>query len=79
MRYGHIGKLAEDEYTISSLPCPTCSSILTINLDGLHLFLLNQGSLIQEVLPNESRATRETFLTGYCSPCWSNIFGEDED
>ena len=82
MQITHIGKVAEGQYTISSLPCPSCSTSTTITIDGANLFKYHQGARVQEVLPNETLAVRETFMTGYCSPCWESIFPafeEDED
>ncbi len=79
MNIGHIGKIAEGHYTISTMPCPSCSEILTLEIDGSLLFQYHQGASITTVLPNETRATRERFITGYCDTCWTSMFGEDTD
>lgn len=79
MNIGHIGKIAEGKYTISSMPCPKCNEVLTLEIDGSLLYQYNQGASISTVLPNETLATRERFITGYCEPCWVGIFGEDTD
>lgn len=83
MNIGHIGKIAEGQYTISSPPCPACNEVLTLEIDGSLLYQYNRGASITTVLPNETDDTRERFISGYCAPCWTQMFGgwddEDED
>ena len=78
MRYTHVGKIAEGQYTISSLVCPSCEGTLTIEITGNELFRINQGEL--NVLASRvSAEERERFISGYCGTCWVALFGEDED
>ena len=79
MNITHIGKVAEGQYTISSLPCPKCEDILTLEIAGARLFRFHQGGSISEVLPDEPLATRERFITGYCEPCWDELFPDEDE
>lgn len=31
---------------------------------------------LQEIMPEVSADDRERFITGYCAPCWDNLFSE---
>lgn len=79
MNIATINKVREGKYTISSVPCPKCNGVLTLEIDGYNLYKYNQGASVTTVLPNESLATCERFISGYCQPCWTDIFGEDTD
>lgn len=79
MNITHIGKVREGLYTISSVPCPKCNEVLTLDIEGSLLFQYHQGAHISVVLPNETPATRERFITGYCDPCWTALFGSDTE
>ena len=80
MRYTHVGKIAEGQYTMSSLPCPKCENTLTIEITGNELFRINQGEL-NVLAPRLAPDDRERFISGYCSTCWTEMFGgwDDED
>ena len=78
MRYTHVGKIAEGQYTISSLVCPKCDGTLTIEITGNELFRINQGEL-NVLAPRLSPEERERFISGYCPTCWVALFGEDEE
>jgi len=36
------------------------------------------GELIQKAFPELSADDRELLLTGICSKCWNEIFGDDD-
>ena len=50
MRLNNITKVEEGTYKVSSLPCPDCQGVLTLEIGGYNLFRYNQGALISEVL-----------------------------
>lgn len=78
MNITHVGKIAEGQYTISSLPCPRCSDTLTVEVSGNELFRINQGE--RNVLaPRLSPDERERFISGYCPTCWTDLFGSDDE
>jgi hypothetical protein len=79
MNITNITKIVEGNYAIKSLPCPACSEVLTLEIDGSLLYQYNRGASITTVLPDETPTTRERFISGYCEPCWVSIFGEDDD
>lgn len=79
MNIAHIGKIEEGKYTISTPPCPKCNEVLTLEIEGSLLYQYHRGASITTVLPNETPATRERFISGYCDPCWVAMFGEDDD
>ena len=66
-------------YSVSSLPCPTCEDVLTIQIAPEKLFLYNNGGYAQDVLSNYSADVRERFMTGTCGTCWDAMFGSDEE
>ena len=73
------GKGAYEDYFVSSLACPDCKQVLTVQLPGHLLYQYNIGADITEVFPTMSADDRERFITGYCGPCWTAIFGEDDE
>jgi hypothetical protein len=74
-----ITKVHEGLYKVSSLACPTCGEILTVELPGSLLYAYNTGAYIYEVFPDMSPDDRERFITGWCGPCWYDIFDEDQE
>jgi hypothetical protein len=79
MRVAHVGKIAEDRYTLSTYPCPMCSDVKTIEITGQQVWKYNQGALIGEVLPDTDLGIREQFLSGYCGTCWDMMFAGLDD
>jgi len=76
----NITKTADHSaYSVSSLPCPTCEDVITIQIAPEKLFLYNQGGYVQDVLSNFDVDTRERFITGTCGDCWNAMFGVDDD
>jgi hypothetical protein len=75
MKLNEITKKEEGVYKVSSLPCPDCKGVLTIEIGSDKLFQYNQGALISSVLPDFSAEQRERFVSGYCGDCWKKIFG----
>jgi hypothetical protein len=75
MKLQNITKKEEGVYKVSSLSCPDCKGVLTLEIGGDKLFRYNQGALISEVLGEFSSAERERFISGYCGDCWKKIFG----
>jgi hypothetical protein len=73
----NITKVTEGKYQVTSTACPDCNTTVTVELDSYKLFRYNQGALVQEVLDNQSPLVRERFLSGFCAPCFTNLFGED--
>lgn len=80
MNITHVGKIEEGRYTISSLVCPKCNESLTIEVSGNELFRIRQGEL-NVLAPRISKEERERFISGYCAPCWADLFGgwDDDD
>lgn len=79
MQLRNIQKVEEGTYSVSSLPCPKCEGTLTVNIDSSALFQYNNGADITVVLHNLSADDRERFITGYCPPCWNNLFPDLEE
>ena len=73
-----ITKIKEDEYEITSQPCPDCTTSATLTINGSQLWKLNQGELWQNVLPDVSKDVRERFISTYCGSCFDAMFGFDD-
>jgi hypothetical protein len=59
--------------------CPSCgkSTILTVNNDDYQAW--KSGKLIQDAFPYLNTQQRETLLSGFCGPCWDNLFEENDN
>jgi predicted RNA-binding Zn-ribbon protein involved in translation (DUF1610 family) len=64
--------------TIESPPCPKCGKTAFFEVTEEELKKRNQGELIQVAFPKMSADDRERFVSGYCPPCWDEIFGDEE-
>ena len=73
------GEGAFEDYFVSSLACPDCKQVLTVQLPGHLLYKYNQGAHITEVFPAMNNDDRERFITGLCGLCWDKLFPEEED
>ena len=64
--------------TLVRRPCPACGGFTDIKAST---FLMNQwrdGANIQDVWPHVNANRREALMTGYHSPCFDEIFKDDE-
>ncbi len=59
--------------------CPACGQIhrLEVPTEGLEAW--KAGTLIQNALPTLNDTQREQLMTGYCQPCWDEMWAEDEE
>ena len=78
MNIKSIEKIEEGLYDIQSIPCIACKTVITIQITAPQLWAYNNGAHVQEVIPDESLAIREQFITGTCGTCWDNMFGTEE-
>lgn len=80
MELRNITKVEEGTYAVDSLPCPECNTVLTVEVDSTSVFLYHQGASIEAVLSDLNDDEREQFISGYCEPCWDNLFPDlDEE
>lgn len=79
MQITHVGKLDNGDYTISSLPCPSCSAVFTTEITSEQLFLINSNALIQQIGLELTAEQREQFISGYCGTCWTAMFDFDDE
>jgi len=69
-------------YALTTIPCRDCGQSAIITVLAEQLFQYNQGAEMRNAFPTLSAAERERLLSGYCEPCWDELFpatGEDED
>lgn len=68
---------------IESKSCPGPSHegplTLTVEVDEVAYQRWLKGAYIQDVFPNLSRDDRERFISGYCTPCWDQLFPEEDE
>lgn len=79
MNIKSIEKIEEGLYNIQSMPCIHCKTDVTIQITAPQLWAYNNGAHVQEVIPDESLAIKEQFITGTCDACWKNIFPTEEE
>ncbi len=75
-------KIEEGLYEISSKECPTCKAVAREIISGGELYMYNQGLRTVVQLLTEKGVdvdVREQFISGVCSPCWNEMFPEEED
>lgn len=63
--------------------CSDCGKVKNIILteeqfEGLQDWA-NNGTLIQDAVPDLPAETRELFVSGICPECWDAMFGDDDD
>jgi len=63
-------------YTVTSHPCPTCNTTVSIEIRPDKLYAYNQGAYAQEVLSEHDPSVRERFISGMCDPCWKELYSE---
>jgi hypothetical protein len=69
----NITKNEELNYLVSSLPCPDCKSVATIEIAPEQLFAYNQGAYCQDVLKDYDAGIRERFISGMCDDCFCTM------
>jgi hypothetical protein len=69
-----------DTIEVTSKPCPSCGGTtkIVVNRDG-YLAWSRGDTLIQRAMPELSADDRERLITGFCTPCWDEMFAEPED
>jgi len=78
----NITKNEELNYLVSSLPCPACKGMETIEITPDKLYAYNQGAMAQDVLFGYDAGTRERFISGMCNDCFctmNNFASWDEE
>jgi hypothetical protein len=63
-------------YAVTSHPCPTCNTTVSIDITPEKLYAYNQGAYAQEVLSEYDAGVRERFISGMCDPCWKELYSE---
>lgn len=66
-------------WTVINRLCPICeeSSGVRVRTDDYGRW--KTGVLIQDAFPYLSVAQREKVKTGYCTTCWDDMWGDDND
>ena len=78
----HDGELfpQSDRLTIAGTKiCPICESKAYMILPYEAVQAFANGALIQEAFPFMPAQQRERLITGFCPPCWENLFSDPED
>lgn len=79
MRIASIKKIEEGLYDIQSEPCIGCRKTITVQITARQLWAYNNHAYIEEVLPDETPAVREQFISGTCGICWDKMFPQDKE
>ena len=75
----NITKNEELNYFVSSLPCPECDSVLSLEITPDKLYAYNQGGYAQDVLSAYDAGVRERFISGMCEMCWAMMWDFDDE
>ncbi|CAB4129001.1 hypothetical protein UFOVP223_35 [uncultured Caudovirales phage] len=67
----------QGNYLVTSHPCPSCNSTITITIEPQKLWVYNQGGYAQDVLEGFTMDTIEMFISGYCGTCWEELFPDE--
>lgn len=64
---------------IICVECPRCNQMSEVSapVDGYRRW--QEGAFIQDALPDLTADEREILISGICTECWKNIFGEDDE
>lgn len=66
-----------DMVTITTPPCPVCSSQDSIEVSVEDLAKYNAGEFVQDAFPHMPSDIRERFISGVCGECWGVLFQEE--
>jgi hypothetical protein len=66
---------------IKSIHCPICSEFTTFEAteEQARQWQDPRGPHVQDVFPELSADDRERLITGYCAPCWTSLFAEEDE
>jgi len=67
-------KVMDNNYVVTSHPCPRCGETKTVAISSEKLFAYNQGAMAQDVLSDFDNDVRERFISGTCHHCWNAMF-----
>lgn len=59
-------------------PCPDCGKAGRVEVEEEDFYAWQNHVLIQEAFPYLNADQREMLMTGYCGPCWAELW-EDID
>lgn len=62
------------DIVISTLACPHCKNIAKIQITDDEYAALENGAYVQDALSRFPADVRERFITGFCGPCWDEMF-----
>ena len=57
--------------------CPFCGKYWEVEVSEADYWNWKNGELVQNAFPYLNANDREIFISGICSECWDNMFGED--
>lgn len=59
-----------------TVKCQWCNSVYHLNIDIADLRAWQNGALAQNAFPYLDASERELLISGTCSTCWNDMFGE---
>lgn len=57
--------------------CPVCSKITVVSVDSVAYRRWQEGTLIQDAMPDKSATERESLISGMCPKCQADFFTEE--
>lgn len=69
----------DSENAVISSKCPMCSNIQKIEVKTRDVVEWNRGKHIQYAFPYLDASQREALISGYCEPCWDDLWDVDAE
>lgn len=69
----------KDDYICVEVDCTCCEIGYLIGTTKSGYVAWLEGALIQDAMPDVSRALREMFISGTCPKCWDAMFNNEDE
>jgi len=79
MRNNKETKMIDHSEMIVNVNCQNCHELHEITVSGHGFSCWQEGTLIQDALPELSADDRELLISGTCGTCWDKMFNFEED
>jgi hypothetical protein len=68
--------VTQETQLYAQMTCRACAAIILVPVTMDQLDRWTHGTMLQDAFSNLSPDLRELFLSGFCGPCFDNLFKE---